>query len=228
MKSLYSFSDALTLGHFMVREDYNANSPSGFSSKSVYYMPSAVRALLSADRDGKLKVVCAGIKALEKKVHKITGAVDYRLVQDGASALLPYIQSRKVFVTVQDFSNLLEGGLVSFSTLSSTTVQALSSISSGGVIAVYKFNSSDIIRASTGNGNDSSSSSSVENTSEKSVDDSSIPTEPVAFGQEGQQYPEHYLNAICWRGNTRTLNVMCGKVEIESMKHQLAALRVLR
>ena len=227
MKSFYSFSDALTLGHFMVREDYNANSPSGFSSKSVYYVPSAVRALLSADRDGKLKVVCAGIKALEKKVHKITGAVDYRLVQDGASALLPYIQTRKVFVTVQDFSNLLEGGLVSFSTLSSTTVQALSSISSGGVIAVYKFNSSDIIRTSSGTG-DNSSSSSVEKTAEKPVDDSSVPTEPVAVGQEGQQYPEHYLNAICWRGNTRTLNVMCGKVEIESMKHQLAALRVLR
>ena len=226
MKSFYSFSDALTLGHFMVREDYNANSPSGFSSKSVYFMPSAVRALLSADRDGKLKVVCAGIKALEKKVHKITGAVDYRLVQDGASALLPYIQTRKVFVTVQDFSNLLEGGLVSFSTLSSTTVQALSSISSGGVIAVYKFNSSDIIRASSGTG-DSSSSSVVENTAEKPVDDSSVHTEPATACQ-GQQYPEHYLNAICWRGNTRTLNVMCGKVEIESMKHQLAALRVLR
>lgn len=33
---------------------------------------------------------------------------------------------------------------------------------------------------------------------------------------------------MCWRGVTRTINVMCGKVEIESMKHQLTALGVLR
>ena len=38
----------------------------------------------------------------------------------------------------------------------------------------------------------------------------------------------HHFYAMCWRGVTRTINVMCGKVEIESMKHQLTALGVLR
>ena len=38
----------------------------------------------------------------------------------------------------------------------------------------------------------------------------------------------HSFYAICWRGVTRTVNVMCGKTEIESMKHQLEALGVLR
>lgn len=38
----------------------------------------------------------------------------------------------------------------------------------------------------------------------------------------------HTLYAICWRGASRTLNVMCGKTEIESMKHQLTALGVFR
>ena len=34
--------------------------------------------------------------------------------------------------------------------------------------------------------------------------------------------------AVCWRGNSRTVNVMCSKSDIDFMKHQLAALHVLR
>ena len=35
-------------------------------------------------------------------------------------------------------------------------------------------------------------------------------------------YPGHfYMHAICWRGQTRTINVMCGKKEIDILKHQV-------
>eukprot|EP01035_Chromulina_nebulosa_P018020 gene18020-23661_t len=36
------------------------------------------------------------------------------------------------------------------------------------------------------------------------------------------------FHAICWKGNSRSVNVMCGKVEIEIMKHKLEALGLLR
>ena len=61
-----------------------------------------------------LKIVSAGIKVLEKKVKNNSGEAEYRLVQEGLHVLLPHITTRKIFVTIQDFSNLLGGGLVSF------------------------------------------------------------------------------------------------------------------
>lgn len=48
----------------------------------------------------------------------------------------------------------------------------------------------------------------------------------VAAGEES--VPDHYFYAICWRGTTCTVNVMCGKTDVEAMKHQLGALNVLR
>jgi hypothetical protein len=39
----------------------------------------------------------------------------------------------------------------------------------------------------------------------------------------------HILMFICiYRGVTTTVNVMCGKTDVEAMKHQLEALNVLR
>lgn len=81
MKRFYGFSDVLTVDSFMVREDVCVNIPSGVSAKAIFWMPVSVRRLISADRDGRLKLVCAGIKVLEKKVNKFNDNVEFRLIQ---------------------------------------------------------------------------------------------------------------------------------------------------
>ena len=48
--------------NFMVREDIATNAKGGVSAKFVYYVPPVCRALMNADRDGRVKIVCAGIK----------------------------------------------------------------------------------------------------------------------------------------------------------------------
>ncbi len=65
----------------MIREDYSTTSSSGISSKSIYYIPPVVRNFMKSDCNDKMKVVCAGVKVLEKKVNKHDNSVDYRLIQ---------------------------------------------------------------------------------------------------------------------------------------------------
>ena len=121
-------------------------------------------------------------------------------------------------MTVQDFCNLLGGGLVSFSTLSAATLAAVTSMPSGALICVYKFDPADVLApAPAATDADASSSSS----SSSSAGAAAAPL--AASAANG-----YFMHAICWRGQTRTMNVMCGKKEIDSMKHQLAALGVLR
>ena len=116
-------------------------------------------------------------------------------------------------MTVQDFCNLLGGGLVSFSTLSAATLAAVTSMPSGALICVYKFDPADVLAPAPAAADASSSSSSA-----------GAAAAPLAASAANG----YFMHAICWRGQTRTMNVMCGKKEIDSMKHQLAALGVLR
>ena len=77
----YGFSAALPRECFMVREDYQGG---GVSSKGVFYMPASVRALLGSDTEGRLKVVCAGVKVLERRTARDRDrhcAEEYRLIQ---------------------------------------------------------------------------------------------------------------------------------------------------
>ena len=80
------------------------------------------------------------------------------------------------------------------------TIQRLISLSAGIVICFYEFDSADVLAGENSKMDESSSSA------------------PQAYS----------FYAVCWRGEARALNVMCSKVEVESMKHQLAALKVLR
>lgn len=48
-------------------------------------------------------------------------------------------------MSIQDFCNLLGGGLVSLSTIHPDTVAVISSMSAGAVICVYKYNPADVI-----------------------------------------------------------------------------------
>ena len=118
---------------------------------------------------------------------------------------------------MQDFCNLLGGGLVSFSTLSAATLAAVTSMPSGALICVYKFDPADVLAPAPAAADADASSSS----SSSSAGAAAAPL--AASAANG-----YFMHAICWRGQTRTMNVMCGKKEIDSMKHQLAALGVLR
>jgi hypothetical protein len=137
------------------------------------------------------------------------------------SFLEPFITKRKISVPIQDFCNMLGGGLVSYSTLSAECLKQLDAIPTGVVIATYEFRAEDVCQQ------------------EK-------------VGCEVPAGAAHRVSVVCWKGGSRAINVMCGKVgkcpnhctltkrtrlynppaislvEIESIKHQLAALGVLR
>jgi hypothetical protein len=99
--------------------------------------------------------------------------------------MAPFIQTRKVRVCIQDFCNFLEGGLVSMSTLSAETVNALAELSAGSLVCYYDFDRSDILSPALmeGDGRDVGQVSNV----------------------------PHTFFLVCWRGHNATLNVMCGK-----------------
>jgi septal ring-binding cell division protein DamX len=57
---------------------------------------------------------------------------------------VPHITTRKVSVRIQDFCNLLGGGLTSLSTIHADTVAVLGNMSAGAVICVYTFDPADV------------------------------------------------------------------------------------
>lgn len=182
MKQFYGFTEGLTPDCFYIREDFVTSAQSNGTTtgaKSVYFIPPTARSLMTGDRDARLKVVTAGVKTFEKKVLR-SGDVDYRLLQDGIAFLEPHITKRKVQVSIQDFCNMLGGGLVSFSTLSPEFVNSLYALPTGIVICKYAFRPEDVI-----------------------VPEGSTLELPTT---------SHNFYAICWKGNTRAINVMCGKI----------------
>jgi len=207
MKAFYGLADSLTADSFYVREDaVTASSSASSAAKTIFFLPHSARALMCGDKSSKLKIVTAGVKMFEKKLQR-DGSVDYRLLQDGVGHLAPMISQRTTRLCVQDFSNLLGGGLVSFQTLSPAAIQALLSFTSGVVICWYDYDPRD--RAASG----------------ASTSDSVV---CAAAPEDESSCPSHRFHIICWRGYSRALNVMCGKVDLDSMKHQLSALGVLR
>jgi hypothetical protein len=150
-------------------------------SKSVYFIPAPVRALLAGENN-RLKVVAAGVKVLErKKTGPAECDCDYRLVQEGIPFIINSVDKRKLFVTCQDFCNLLGGGLVSCHTLSDGMLAGLTTMTSGTFIAIYEYRSTDRI-------------SEFEVGAEEGTS---------LILEEG-----HRFYAICWRGKTRSVNVM--------------------
>ena len=82
-------------------------------------------------------------------------------------------------------SNLLGGGLVSFLTLSESTTQSLNALSPGALVCIYEFSKFDQTIAIPADHQ------------EKSAGNLSIP---------------YKFYAVCWRGNGRTINVMCNRI----------------
>ena len=97
---------------------------------------------------------------------------------------------RKLHVSIQDFCNILGGGLVSYSTLSAKCVQAALEKRVGTLICIYDWKPSDVMGAA-GTGALSAADEDASQPAEGSV--------------------HHRFLAICWRCAGRTLNVMCSK-----------------
>eukprot|EP01041_Mallomonas_annulata_P002951 gene2951-5796_t len=97
-------------------------------------------------------------------------------------------------------SNLCKifGGLVSFTTLSPKVVQAALPLKVGAVICIYDWTPADVLS--------------------KDGDDEGSKAKMMS----------HRFFAIGWRSTGKTLNMMCSKTDIQSMKHQLEALGSLR
>jgi hypothetical protein len=136
---------------------------------------------------------------------------------------VPHITKRKISVTIQDFCNLLGGGLVSFSTLSASTLASMNSMGVGAFIAVYQYKPEDVLPGKV-QSLDSAASSTAEGASSSAM--AVAPAPAPAPGAVASHAHNYY--AICWRGNSRTVNVMCGRREVDAMKHSLDALGVLR
>lgn len=153
VKSFYGLSNEISSKQLFVRKDIVIGKTSKWFKdaktestsqvgKSVYFIGEAARDAIGADRDRRLKVVAAGMKVLERKTTA-SGGVEYRLVQEGIHLMAPYLSGRKVNVTVQDFCNILGAGLVSFSTLSPDTVNAIASQPVGVLICIYSYDVKD-------------------------------------------------------------------------------------
>jgi hypothetical protein len=106
---------------------------------------------------------------------------------------------RVVNVTAQDMCNLLEGGLVSYSTMSAGVSDELCNTSRGPIVCVYSFDVADVI--------------ADDSTTDGTADvDTSVDISPICI--------------ICNVGSTRAMNVLCAKVEAKRCRHQLKSLRV--
>ena len=154
--SLYNFSDLVSKDSQYVREDFshvpqtgkNAPKPGNEShSRSVFYIPKPIQKLMDASSKINLKLVVQGTKVMERRKGSSLAtceAHDFRLLQDGIEVMEPLIQSRKVIVTIQDFCNLIEGGLVSTSTLDEKTNENIQKLGTGSIVCTYKYTPEDV------------------------------------------------------------------------------------
>ena len=85
-------------------------SDSNDASKKVLLVSPAAKRLVLRAKDHKLRVVHAGVVALQRTSASARGAVDYRLSQDGIDLVLPFMTKRKVKCSAADFALLTDGG----------------------------------------------------------------------------------------------------------------------
>jgi hypothetical protein len=141
---------------FFTREDFSANggagNVAGSNSKSIYYLPPSMRSVLKGDCGGRLKVVSAGVKVLERRGKtSFAGGGDcgYRVLQDGIETMSQWVTTRKVTISAQDCCNFLEGGLVSLRTLSYDLNVAFSKLKPGSCICTYNYSPTDVLEGVT-------------------------------------------------------------------------------
>ena len=209
MKQFYGLQPPITCDAFFIRKDYMAKKldkskrgrggkegiQEGGPTRTIYFIPKTSRALMESC---EMKIVSAGIKAFERHPSK-SDEVDYRLTQDAVNIIAPFMTKRKVAATIQDFCNLLGGGLVSFGTLSDGLVRSMNELSTGTFVCTYSFRDEDVI---AGQG---------------AVD-----------GSPEERQRQQAFHLVCFKGSTRAVNVMCHKLDMEKYRHQLSSLGVYR
>lgn len=100
-------------------------------------------------------------------------------------------------MTIQDFCNILGGGLVSYSTINPKTLSQITPLSNGAMVCIYRYSIEDVI--------------------------------PPVNSPDFKPNPGFYeFPVVCWKGNSPTVNVMCNKVDLGLLRHQLQALHVFR
>ena len=208
MKAFYGLRAPITRDSFFIRKDFNALKKSkhkqqggnkssapekGPPGPSTTYLrvPPPHGQLRDEDRH-------AGIKAFERHPSK-SNEVDYRLTQDAVNIVAPYMSKRKIIATVQDFCNLLGGGLVSFTTLSEGFVAGLNDLSTGTFVCTYTFRDEDMVAGQGALG-----------------------------GKPEEKQRQLAFHLVSFKGSTRAVNVMCHKLDMEKYRHQLSSLGVYR
>ncbi|KAH8057185.1 chlorophyll A-B binding protein [Aureococcus anophagefferens] len=94
------------------------------ASKKVLLVSPAAKRLVLRAKDHKLRVVHAGVVALQRTSASARGVVDYRLSQDGIDLVLPFMTKRKVKCSAADFALLTDGGAKRIADLSVAAVSA--------------------------------------------------------------------------------------------------------
>lgn len=94
---------------------------------------------------------------------------------------------------------------MSFTTLSEGAVRDLTAMEVGVVVCVYRYKPEDALQVL------------------QAAAEQGPPPPPLP---DGEAVAPFY--AVCYRSKSRSLNIMCGKKEVEAIRHQLASLRVLR
>eukprot|EP00656_Telonema_subtile_P004200 TRINITY_DN11908_c0_g1_i1.p1 TRINITY_DN11908_c0_g1~~TRINITY_DN11908_c0_g1_i1.p1 ORF type:complete len:715 (-),score=261.97 TRINITY_DN11908_c0_g1_i1:144-2288(-) len=104
--------------------------------KQLAYVSQATMELLKADERHRLNVVNCGVKLFERN-DNLTSDCHYRVAQDGAAILLPYIGDRAVKSTLQFVFQLLQSANVSFEKAKSfdaDTLERLEAIKVGSCV----------------------------------------------------------------------------------------------
>lgn len=78
----------------------------------------------------------AGVVALVRTSENSNSCVDYRIAQDGAHLVAPFMRKRKVPCDAADFAQLLQGGQIDFTQLSEQLVAHLEPLDPGSVVCV--------------------------------------------------------------------------------------------
>lgn len=225
-KDFYKFSDRVSIDDLFVREDHAQSAQredtENYSPKTIYYLPDASRSLLNGDKKMQLKVVAAGVKMFEKNFSNSRNQIEYRLLQDGLPFVVDHVaDDRKVPVTIQEFCNLLGGGLVNLSNFSSETLDILNQKTAGTIICSYVYNKNDFLSVEQRKALGCYETQKSEENTEESGETAEIDSVP----REGN----FVFHILAVKNNSRTtLNVMCGKTDVDNMKHQLMALSVYR
>eukprot|EP00617_Octactis_speculum_P015501 CAMPEP_0185767780 /NCGR_PEP_ID=MMETSP1174-20130828/45549_1 /TAXON_ID=35687 /ORGANISM="Dictyocha speculum, Strain CCMP1381" /LENGTH=728 /DNA_ID=CAMNT_0028452125 /DNA_START=11 /DNA_END=2197 /DNA_ORIENTATION=- len=132
IKDYYGLPD-----HFPQKQLYSRSTE---NPKTVTLVTSTIlREIMEKDTNNQLKIVSTGLKVFERNSPKAGAACHYRILQEGAHLLEPYITKRKIIVPPEELRHFLDAGIVYFSTLTNETFrQSLSAMEIGAVMLVAK------------------------------------------------------------------------------------------